>query len=89
MRGLSSDAVIIHAKIDSALNQIIPYVIDAEAFVQVVNAMMKEKNKKEENEVPTANSRMAFLKLYDEKNKKEENEVPAENSQTSFKNSLL
>jgi hypothetical protein len=39
----------IHAKIDLTYDSI-PYVMNAEAFVRLVNAMMK--NKKEENEVP-------------------------------------
>jgi len=48
--GLRPGAVIIQAKIDSAPLQIIPFVMDAEAFVEVVNAAMKkERNKKEEN----------------------------------------
>jgi hypothetical protein len=45
------DAVVIQAKIDFS-NNLIPFLMDAEAFVLLVNAKMM--NKKEENEVARA-----------------------------------
>jgi hypothetical protein len=63
------DVVVIKAKIDFS-NNLIPFLMDAEAFVLLVNAMMMMMNKKKENEDEKEDNEVAIMNENSERSRK-------------------